>query len=138
MLCGHRPRGTDGRVAQRQNHLGRGDDQLDAFHESPHEFAQNFGSIVGSGHHTKRDAKLFIDERTYGYARPIRSQRAFDGEKCDANIFRNQLKSFVGRQHILIVLMRDVFLFSAPQNHVVQYWMDLTIKHNPCPVTQVF
>jgi hypothetical protein len=42
-------------------------------------------------------------------------------QKCDADIFRNQLKSFLGRQHILIVLMRDTFLFRAPQNHVVQY-----------------
>ncbi|HEV3439769.1 MAG TPA: hypothetical protein VG122_20555 [Gemmata sp.] len=138
MLRGRRLRRADGRVAQWQNHLGRGDDRLDPFHEGPHEFAQDFGSIVGSGRHAKLDAKLLIDERTYGYARPLGSQRAGHGQKCDADIFRNQLKGFLGRQHILIVLMRDTFLFRAPQNHVVQYGMYLTIKNNPCAVAQLF
>jgi hypothetical protein len=58
---------TAGAVAQRQIPLRRGEDLLNSFHERPHEFAREFGSIFGSGCQVKLDSKLFIDERAYGY-----------------------------------------------------------------------
>jgi hypothetical protein len=93
---------------------------------------------IGSGGEPKLHPKLLIDERTYCYARPLHSQCAGHCQKCDADVFRNQLKSFVGRQHILIVLVNHPLLCSAPTNHVVQYWVDLAIKNNPGAVPQVF
>ena len=126
------------RITQRQNHLRRGDDLLNSFHKRPHEFARKFGFIVGSGGEPKLHPKLLIDERTYCYARPLRAQCACHCQKCDANVFRNQLKSFVGRQHILIILVNDPLLCCAPTNHVVQYWVDFAIKNNPGAAPQVF
>src|SRR6266849_10661304 len=96
MLCSYRLTWTEGRVAQRQNHLRRGDDLLNSFHERPHEFARKFGSIVGPGCQVELDSKLFIDKRTYCYTKPRGPQCARHRQKCDANIFCNQLKSFLG------------------------------------------
>jgi hypothetical protein len=73
MLCSHRLTWADERVAQRQNRYGGGAIGSIRLMKSPHEFAQNFRSIFGSGHHTRLDAKLFIEECGIG---PVRCRVA--------------------------------------------------------------
>ena len=70
-------------------------------------------------------------------SRILQPERSCLCQECDANAFRDRLKSFGRGHHIPLVLIRNALFCSTPRNHFMQHRMDLAIKDDPSAAPQV-